>query len=52
LPDLALGLGADSGFTPNQHQYSSSVWGTAIQSDGTFKNLYFWSEGSSIQFFE
>ena len=52
LPDLALGLGAESGFSANQHQYSSSVWGTAIQPDGTFKNLYFWSEGSSIQFFE
>ncbi|HUS28465.1 MAG TPA: ABC transporter substrate-binding protein [Kofleriaceae bacterium] len=52
LPDLALGIGASSGFSPNHHQYSSSVWGTAIQPDGTFKNLYFWSDGSSIMFFE
>lgn len=52
LPDLALGLGASSGFSPTHHQYSSSVWGTQIQPDGTFKNLYFWSEGSSINFFE
>jgi hypothetical protein len=52
LPDLALGLGAGAGFSTNHHQYSSSVWGTAIQPDGTFKNLYFWSEGSSINFFE
>jgi hypothetical protein len=28
------------------------VWGTSIQPDGMFKNLYFWSDGSSIQFFE
>ncbi|HSD86992.1 MAG TPA: ABC transporter substrate-binding protein [Kofleriaceae bacterium] len=52
LPDLALGIGASSGFSANNHQYSSSVWGTAIEPDGTFRNLYFWSDGSSIQFFE
>jgi ABC-type branched-subunit amino acid transport system substrate-binding protein len=52
LPPLALGLGATAGFSSSNHQYSSSVWGTAIQPDGTFKNLYFWSEGNSIQFFE
>jgi ABC-type branched-subunit amino acid transport system substrate-binding protein len=52
LPDLSLGLGATSGFSPMNHQYSSSVWGTTIQSDGSFKNLYFWSAGGSIQFFE
>jgi hypothetical protein len=52
LPDLSLGLGATSGFSPANHQYSSSVWGTSIQPDGSFKNLYFWSAGSSINFFE
>jgi branched-chain amino acid transport system substrate-binding protein len=52
LPDLSLGLGATSGFSATNHQYSSSVWGTSIQSNGTFKNLYFWSAGGSIQFFE
>jgi hypothetical protein len=52
LPDLSFGLGATSGFSANNHQYSSSVWGTSIQADGTFKNLYFWSSGGSIQFFE
>jgi branched-chain amino acid transport system substrate-binding protein len=52
LPDLAFGLGATSGFSAMNHQYSSSVWGTSIQADGTFKNLYFWSAGGSIQFFE
>jgi len=52
LPDLSLGIGATSGFSPTNHQYSNSVWGTAIQSDGTFKNLYFWTNGSPIQFFE
>jgi ABC-type branched-subunit amino acid transport system substrate-binding protein len=52
LPDLSLGLGATSGFTAMNHQYSASVWGTAIQPDGSFKNLYFWSAGGSIQFFE
>lgn len=52
LPDLSLGIGASSGFSPTNHQYSNSVWGTLIQPDGTFKNLYFWSEGQPIQFFE
>ncbi len=52
LPDLSLGIGASSGFTPANHQYSNSVWGTAIEPDGTFRNLYFWSSGLPIQFFE
>ncbi len=52
LPDLGLGIGATSGFAPSNHQYSQSVWGTTIQANGSFKNLYFWSQGIPIQFFE
>lgn len=52
LPDLSLGLGASSGFSDTNHQYSNSVWGTSIQPNGTFRNLYFWSQGQAIQFFE
>ena len=52
LPDLGLGIGATSGFSGTNHQYSQSVWGTVIQADGSFKNLYFWSKGIPIQFFE
>ncbi|MBA3542818.1 MAG: ABC transporter substrate-binding protein [Deltaproteobacteria bacterium] len=54
LPDLGLGLGlgATSGFSTMNHQYSNSVWGTNIQANGSFKNLYFWSSGLPIQFFE
>ena len=52
LPDLGLGIGASAGFSPTNHQYSSSVWGTNIQTDGTFKNLYFWTSGHPIQFFQ
>jgi hypothetical protein len=52
LPDLSLGIGASSGFSATNHQYSNSVWGTIIQPDGTFKNLYFWTDGQPIQFFE
>ena len=52
LPDLSLGIGASAGFTATNHQYSKSVWGTTIQPDGSFKNLYFWSEGVPIQFFD
>jgi ABC-type branched-subunit amino acid transport system substrate-binding protein len=52
LPDLSLGVGASSGFSSSNHQYSSSVWGTTIEPDGSFENLYFWSAGTPIQFFE
>jgi len=52
LPKLNLGLGATSGFSKDRHDYSKSVFGTAITSTGGFANTYFWSEGSSIQLFE
>ena len=52
LPNLSLGIGASAGFGPTNHQYSSSVWGTSIMPTGSFKNLYFWTAGSAIQFFE
>ncbi|MBX3192363.1 MAG: ABC transporter substrate-binding protein [Labilithrix sp.] len=52
LPPLNLGLGASSGFSRESHDYSKSVFGTAITSSGAFVNRYFWSEGSSIQLFE
>jgi hypothetical protein len=52
LPQLNLGLGATSGFTSARHDYSKSVFGTAIDADGGFSNSYFWSEGSAIQLFE
>jgi hypothetical protein len=52
LPHLNLGLGATSGFSASRHDYSKSVFGTAIDSMGGFTNSYFWSEGSAIQLFE
>lgn len=52
LPALSLGLGASSGFSTKNHQYSNSVWGTSIERDGSFRNLYFWSAGSAIELFE
>jgi branched-chain amino acid transport system substrate-binding protein len=52
LPDLSLGIGASSSFSESNHQYSNSVWGTSIEPDGSFENLYFWSEGTQIEFFE
>lgn len=52
LPDLSLGLGAGAGFSKETHQYLQSLWGTAIQADGSFRNLFFWSQGRPIQFFE
>ena len=52
LPALNLGLGASSGFSPDNHNYSKSVFGTAITADGGFINRYFWSDGAQIQLFE
>ena len=52
LPDLSLGLGAGAGFSKENHQYLQSLWGTAINADGSFRNLFFWSQGRPIQFFE
>lgn len=52
LPELSLGLGASAGFADSNHQYSQSVWGTNILPDGTFENLYFWSQGLPITFYE
>jgi hypothetical protein len=51
LGDLGLGLGAASGFRTDQHQYLQTVWGTQIQANGTFKNLYFFANGV-FSFFE
>jgi ABC-type branched-subunit amino acid transport system substrate-binding protein len=52
LPPLNLGLGASAGFTPQDHNYSKSVFGTALRPDGSFSNTYVWSEGQAIQLFE
>ncbi len=52
LPALNLGLGASSGFSSANHNYSKSVFGTAIGADGSFVDRYFWSDGNAIQLFE
>jgi hypothetical protein len=52
LPDLSLGLGPSDGYSAMNHNYLKSVWGTAIQPDGTFQNIYFWSDGLPIQFYQ
>jgi ABC-type branched-subunit amino acid transport system substrate-binding protein len=52
LPNLSLGVGASSGFTKDDHNYSKSVWGTTLDGSATFKNRYFWSEGTPLQLFE
>lgn len=52
MPKLSLGLGANAGFSPNDHDYSKSVFGTAITPQGGFVNRYYWSAGGSLQLFE
>jgi ABC-type branched-subunit amino acid transport system substrate-binding protein len=52
LPNLSFGLGASSGFSPDDHNYSKSVWGASIDASAAFKNRYFWSEGTPLELFE
>ncbi len=52
MPRLSLGLGATAGFGPDDHDYSKSVFGTAITADGGFSNRYYWSAGGALQLFE
>jgi hypothetical protein len=51
LPTINLALGASAGFSPTNHQYSQSVWGTGILPDGTFSNTYFYSN-NTLQLFQ
>ena len=44
---LDVGLTGTFGFAAD-HQYSHSVWGTALQPDGTFRDAYRWTSGSPI----
>ena len=52
LVSLNIGLGGFVGYTADNHQASKSVWGTAINADGTFSDKYFWSDGAPIQLAE
>ena len=47
LPNLSLGLGATAGFSPTNHQYLDSVWGTTLNGDGSFKDTYYWTVDTS-----
>lgn len=51
LPPLNLALGAAAGFSPTNHQYSQSVWGTGFNPDGSFSNTYFYSN-NTLQLFQ
>jgi ABC-type branched-subunit amino acid transport system substrate-binding protein len=39
IRDLDLGLGARLGFTAGEHQASHKVWGTALQPDGSYRQI-------------
>jgi hypothetical protein len=47
LPNLSLGHGATAGFSSTNHQYLDSVWGTTLNSDGTFADTYYWTVDAS-----
>ncbi len=51
MPSVNLALGASAAFSPTNHQYSQSVWGTGFKADGTFTNTYFYSNGT-LQLFQ
>lgn len=52
LSDPTLDLGASAGYGPQDHQYSKSIWGTALDAQGGFQNTYFWTEGTPLQLFQ
>lgn len=52
LATLNIGLGGFIGFSSTSHQASKSIWGTAINPDGSFSDKYFWSDGAAIQLVE
>ena len=45
---LPVGLPGMYGFSAENHQYSNTVWGTTLQPDGTYANLYSWRQGQGI----
>jgi ABC-type branched-subunit amino acid transport system substrate-binding protein len=52
MPPVPLGLGPNARFDANNHQYSKSVWGTALGADGAFVDTYVWTDGTPLQLFE
>jgi ABC-type branched-subunit amino acid transport system substrate-binding protein len=46
---LPVGLVGPYGFSATNHQYSSTVWGIAVQADGSYQNLYSWRAGQGIE---
>ncbi len=47
--NLDLGIGTTLNFSPDDHQASRTVWGTALAADGTFTVPFVWDPQSRIQ---
>jgi len=52
LRDPTLDVGAGAGYSPLDHDYEKSVWGTSLDAKAAFQNRYFWTEGTPLQLFE
>lgn len=46
IVDLDIGIGTLLNFSATQHQASTSVWGTQIGSDGSFRVSFLWENGT------
>jgi hypothetical protein len=46
IVDLDIGIGTLLNFSATQHQASSTVWGTRIESDGRFTVSFLWENGN------
>jgi hypothetical protein len=48
IVDLDIGIGTLVGFSSTQHQACDSVWGSAIESDGSFSVPFIWNPRDGI----
>lgn len=48
LSDIDIGIGTRVGFSSTNHQASQTVWGSVIESDGSFSVPFIWNAATGI----
>jgi hypothetical protein len=49
ITDLDIGIGTTLNFSVNDHQASSTVWGTHIEDTGKFTVPFVWTKDNGIE---